>query len=43
LDARKERSKALSLAKSGGLGKTPCVKAKISTRMLTPMSNGASV
>ena len=29
--AKKERSKASRLAKSGGLGKTPCVKAKAST------------
>ena len=34
-DAKNDRSNALSWAKSGGLGKTPCVKAKV--RMKTPI------
>ena len=41
-DAKNERSNALELGKSGGLGNTPCVKAKM--RMKTPIvaSNTAS-
>ncbi len=33
--AKNDRSKAPRLAKSGGLGNTPCVKAKV--RMKTPI------
>ena len=40
--AKNDRSKALSFEKSGGLGNTPCVNAKISTRMPTDESKIAS-
>ncbi len=41
-DAKKERSKASRSAKSGGLGKTPCVKAKASTGMAMVRSKTSS-
>ena len=41
-DAKKLRSNALSLEKSGGLGNTPCVNAKASTGIAIVASKTAS-
>src|SRR5437764_13192341 len=41
-DAKYERSNAFSFEKSGGLGKTPCVKAKTIASTLTRMSKSVA-